>query len=406
MTMPRPHLRSETKSCRTWGIRMSFSAPGKIPLTRPFFGQEEIKAVQDALAANQVSGTGPITRACEEQIERTFNVRHALLTTSCTDALELAMMCLEIGPRDEVICPSFTFPSTANAIVREGARPVFADIDERTLNINPADVERKITPRTRAILPVHYAGVACRMDELLQIARDRGLAVVEDAAQGLGARYRGKYLGTIGDIGCYSFHGTKNVTCGEGGAFLTNDDARAKQAEVLLEKGTNRAAFLRGQVDRYTWVDRGSSFALSDLLAAVLLAQLGKQATIEEKRRHIYHRYRKALERYAVQGKISLPAIPEECEPNWHIFYILLPDESRRNELQRRLNGQGIGAAFHYVPLHSSPYGMRVLGCKAADLPVTERISKRILRLPLYPAMTEEDVEYIVARVCTGLEAM
>ena len=385
---------------------MSKGASRKIPLTKPFFGQEETRAVQEALAANEVTGNGPISHACEEEIEREFQVKHALLTSSCTHALELEMMCLGLSPEDEVICPSFTFPSTANAVVREGARPIFADVEERTLNLDPADVERRITPRTRAILPVHYAGVACRMDEILKIARNHGLAVVEDAAQGLGARYHGRYLGTIGDIGCYSFHGTKNLSCGEGGAFCTNDDALAKQAEILLEKGTNRADFLRGQVDKYTWVERGSSFVLSDLLAAVLLAQLAKRAAIDERRRQIYHRYRKALERYASQGKVLLPAIPEECEPNWHIFYILLPDERKRNELQRKLNGQGIGAAFHYVPLHTSPYGTRNLGCKAGDLPVTERLSKRLLRLPLFPDMTEEDVDYVIGGVCAGIEEM
>jgi dTDP-4-amino-4,6-dideoxygalactose transaminase len=388
------------------GSGMSQSAPRKLPLTKPFFDQEEIRAAQEALAASQVTGNGPIARACEEEIKRAFEVKHAFLTTSCTHAMELAMMCLRVGPGDEVICPSFTFPSTANAILREGARPIFADIEERTLNVDPADVERKITPRTRAILPVHYAGVACRMDELLKVAQSHGLAVVEDAAHCLGAKYKGKYLGTIGDIGCYSFHGTKNLTCGEGGAFCTNDDALAKQAEIPLEKGTNRAAFLRGQVDKYTWVERGSSFVLSDLLAAVLLAQLAKRATIEERRRHIWHRYKNALERYAVQGKLVLPAIPEECEPNWHIFYILLPDEHRRNELQRRLNEQGIGAVFHYVPLHSSPYGTSVLGCKPKDLPVTERVSKTLLRLPLFPDMTEEETDYVIAGVCAGTEAM
>jgi dTDP-4-amino-4,6-dideoxygalactose transaminase len=338
-------------------------------------------------------------KSVEEQLRELFLVGHALLTTSCTHALEMGMMVLDLRPEDEVITPSFTFVSSANAILRGGGKPVFCDINERTCTIDAGDLERRITKKTRAIIPVHYAGVSAEMDEVCAIARQHNLIVVEDAAQGVNAKYRGKFLGTIGDIGTYSFHDTKNYVSGEGGAFLSNSEALARRAEIVREKGTNRANFLRGEVDKYTWVEEGSSFILSDLLAAVLKYQLDMLDEIQERRRHIHELYREGLQELEGAEKLRLPVIPEYCESNFHIFYILLHDETERVAMTHKLKDFGIGATFHYVPLHSSPFARSLLGTKDLRLPVTDNIYQRLLRLPMYPQLEDSDVHYIVERV-------
>jgi dTDP-4-amino-4,6-dideoxygalactose transaminase len=316
----------------------------------------------------------------------------------------MAMMCIGIGRGDEVICPSFTFVSTANAILRQGASPRFCDIEPHTLNIDLDKIENMITKRTKAIVPVHYAGISCDMDRLMRIAARNGLYVIEDGAQAACARYKNRGLGTIGDIGVLSFHITKNITCGEGGALLTNDGRLAKKAEIIREKGTNRNAFLKGEVDKYTWIDIGSSFIPSDLLAAILLAQLERAREITRKRLEIFEYYYERLKALAHKGAITLPKIPEFSEPNGHIFWFLTDSKNRRNHLIRALNKNGISATFHYVPLHSSPYGKRVLGCKTSDLPVTESVSKRLVRLPLFPGLARKDLDMICDKTIRFIE--
>ena len=378
--------------------------PREISFHRPHFTEAEALGAAEALRSAKVSGDGTFTKAASAKLKELTGSRHVLLTTSCTHALELALMAIGVEAGDEVICPSFTFVSTANAIIRQGATPVFVEIDERTLNIDCADVEKRITERTKAIIPVHYGGVGCEMDALGDLARSAGIRVVEDAAQGLCARYRGRSLGAIGDVGCFSFHETKNVTCGEGGALLTDDDQLARRAEIIREKGTNRSAFLRGEVDKYTWVDEGSSFLPSDILAAVLLAQLEKVAEIHEARRRIYERYLDALGPLAASGTLALPHIPAHCDSNYHIFHVLMRDGPTRDFCLDELRKRGIRATFHYIPLHSSPYGREALGYQPSDLPVTEQVSARLLRLPIYPTLRQEEVERVVAAVLEILE--
>jgi len=311
--------------------------------------------------------------------------------------LELALLALGIGPGQEVICPSFTFVSTANAALRVGARPVFADIEDRTLGLDPNDVERRLTPRTAAILPVHYAGVAPDMQALLDIAKRRGLRVVEDAAQGIAASWRGRALGTLGDAGCLSFHETKNLSCGEGGALVVSDPELAKRAEIVREKGTNRAAFFRGEVDKYTWVAEGSSYVLSDVLAAILDAQLDKLAEIQSRRAAIVARYRAGLAGWAAERCVELPAQLPEREPNHHIFFLLYADTARRDRALQALRADGVMATFHYVPLHSAPHGRRISA--EQELPVTDRVAGTLLRLPLHPRLSDTDVDRVIEAV-------
>jgi dTDP-4-amino-4,6-dideoxygalactose transaminase len=363
----------------------------------PWYDERELRAVQQALASHS-AGDGPIGRRVEARLSGLLDGRRVLLTTSCTHALELALLALGIGPGQEVICPSFTFVSSANAALRVGARPVFADVDERTLGLDPEDVERRLTPRTAVLLPVHYAGIAPDMAALLDIARRRGLKVVEDAAQGLAASWRGRPLGTLGDAGCLSFHETKNVSCGEGGALVTGDPELAKRAEVAREKGTNRAAFFRGEVDKYTWVAEGSSYVLSDVLAAILDAQLGKLAEIQSRRAAIVARYRAGLAAWGAQHGVRLPAELAERGANHHIFYLLYPDGGSRDRALQALRASGVMATFHYVPLHSSPHG-RSLGVQPA-LPVTDRVAGSLLRLPLHPQLEPDDVDRVIEAVC------
>jgi dTDP-4-amino-4,6-dideoxygalactose transaminase len=374
------------------------SAPGPAPIAfhAPWFDERELEAVREALAG-RVAGDGPVGRRVEALLAERMGATRVLLTTSGTHALELALLALGIGPGQEVICPSFTFVSSANAVLRAGARPVFAEIEETTLGLDADDVERRVTPRTAALIPVHYAGVAPDMEALLDVARRHGLRVVEDAAQGLAASWRGRALGTIGDAGCLSFHETKNVTCGEGGALVVSDPEVARRAEIAREKGTNRAAFLRGEVDRYTWVAEGSSYVLSDLLAAVLLAQLAKLDAIQSRRAAVVARYRESLSGWARDRGVRLPPELPERTPNHHIFYLLYPDERRRDEALRSLRARGIAATFHYVPLHSAPHA-RAIGIHGS-LPVTDRVAARLLRLPLHPLLSGEEVERVVAAV-------
>jgi dTDP-4-amino-4,6-dideoxygalactose transaminase len=358
----------------------------------PYLGSEEEVAVREAISSGHLIGNGEICRRVECQMQDIFDVGHVLLSTSCTHALEMAMLALDIGPGDEVILPSFTFASTANCVVLRGAKPVFAEIEPQTLNINPDDVRHRITSRTRAIIPVHYAGVGCNMDEIMAIAEEHGLYVVEDAAQGVDAKYGGRYLGTIGHIGCYSFHSTKNITCGEGGALLTGDDGIARRAEIIREKGTNRSAFLRGEVDKYNWVSVGSSYVLSDLLAAVLEAQLKKRSEIKSRRRAVWEHYHTRLSVLAATGKLVLPTIPVACEPNYHIFFFRVVDRETRAAMLEELRSEGIGATFHYIPLHSSPFGSRQLEKREA-LPVTDACSLTLVRLPIHPRVTRMEVD-------------
>lgn len=349
------------------------------------------------LKSGYVAGDGQFSKRCHAEIERLLGAPRALLTTSCTSALELAALLADVGPGDEVILPSFTFTSTANAFVLRGARPVFVDIRADTLNMDEGLVAQAVTSRTKVIVPVHYNGVACEMDEINSVAKRNNLMVVEDAAQGFLATYRGRQLGTLGDIGCFSFHETKTFTCGEGGAIVLNRPDLIHRAEILREKGTNRSAFFRGEVDKYTWVDVGSSFLPSDLLAAFLLAQIEARDAIIGKRRALCERYAAELEPLASRGLIELCRIPKDRTVNHHLFYLLTRAKEERTGLLSHLKSLGILGTFHYVPLHSSPFAKK-LGIDVM-LPVTDSISDRILRLPLYNSLSEADQGQVIDQV-------
>ena len=369
-----------------------------IPLSKPHISKNALLNITQALLSGKLSGDGAFCKKVEARMRADFSLPNPMLTSSCTHALELSAMLLNATPGDEIIMPSFTFVSSANAFLRCGMKPVFADIDERTLNVSPQSIEQKITPRTRAIMAVHYAGVGCDMDAISGIAKKHGLVVIEDAAHAIGARYKGKPLGAIGDIGCFSFHDTKNVCAGEGGAICMPDKALAERAEILREKGTNRSQFLRGQVDKYTWVDAGSSYILSEILAAFLDSQFDAFEFIQARRKAAHDYYIGSLRESEEKNLLCLPVIPEECETNYHLFYILLPTEEKRNSVMKKLKAEGITAPFHYVPLHSSPFGMK-LGNKPGDLTVTENLSSRLIRLPLYPDLTQVECEYVVEKL-------
>jgi dTDP-4-amino-4,6-dideoxygalactose transaminase len=372
-----------------------------IPLSRPWVDDLEVDRVRQALFSH-LSGDGPFGRRVEERLARLLGARRVLLTTSCTHAMELALLALGIGPGTEVICPSFTFVSTANAVLRVGARPVFADIEETTLGLDPRDVERRIGPATVALLPVHYGGLSCDMPGLLELARQHDLYVVEDAAHALAARFRGRPLGTLGDAGCFSFHETKNITCGEGGALVLQDPALIRNAEIMREKGTDRAAFLRGEIDKYTWVMEGSSYVLSDVLSAILDAQLDKLDEIQARRARICAHYHDGLAEWAAGHRVRLPASPPESLSSHHIFHLLFDSERDRDHCMTFLRSVGILAAFHYIPLHESSKGRHV-SAAGLELPVTERVARRLLRLPLHAQLLETDVERVVAAVRRSL---
>jgi dTDP-4-amino-4,6-dideoxygalactose transaminase len=377
-------------------VRPASVARAPVAFTTPWFDEDEAARVQSALAG-PVAGNGPFGQKVEARLQRMLGVPRVLLTTNCSHAMELALLALGIGPGQSVVCPSFTFVSTANAILRVGARVVFADIEERTLGLDPEDVERRLPPGTTAMLPVHYGGLAAEMDGLLDVARRHRLKVIEDAAHALGSGYRGRPLGTLGDAGCFSFHETKNLTCGEGGALALHDEELAQRAEIMREKGTNRSAFLRGQVDKYTWVAEGSSYVLSDVLAAVLDAQLDKMDRIQQRRARVTAAYRAGLSAWAERHGVRLPPRDDARQGNDHIFHLLFPDGTQRDRALAALRGQGIMATFHYIPLHSSPHG-RALGHQG-DLPVTEAVAARLLRLPLHPRLGEDEVDRVVDAV-------
>jgi dTDP-4-amino-4,6-dideoxygalactose transaminase len=372
--------------------------PVRIPFNRPYFSGREFDYMRRALEAGHISGDGDFSKECQRLLERTLGVPKVLLTTSCTAALEMAALLCGVGPGDEFVLPSFTFVSTANAFFLRGARPVFVDIREDTLNMDEHLAAEAAGERTKAIVPVHYAGIGCEMEPILARARAVGASVVEDAAQGLGAAWHGRPLGTAGDMAALSFHETKNVSCGEGGALILNDPGFVERAEILREKGTNRSRFFRGQVDKYTWVDIGSSFLPSDLLAAFLLAQLERLDEITGLRRRLYERYAQELAPLERGGRARLPVIPAHCQPNYHIYYLLLDDVRTRDALIAHLRAAGILAVFHYLPLHLSPVG-RSLGYQDGQFPVTESVSGRLLRLPLYAGLTAEDQERVISTV-------
>lgn len=369
-----------------------------IPFNRPFFSGREFEFIQQAIRNWQLSGDGVFTRKCHDLLESELGSSKALLTTSCTHALEMAALLLEIKPGDEVIVPSFTFVSTANAFVLRGARPVFADIRPDTLNIDETRLERFISPLTKGIVVVHYAGVGCEMDYIMDLASRYGIPVVEDNAHGLFGKYKGKHLGTFGCMATLSFHETKNFSCGEGGALLINDPRYIERAEIIREKGTNRSRFFRGQVDKYTWVDVGSSYLPSDILAAFLYAQLTSRSTIQAKRRQIWDYYQQHLEDWASQTGVRLPYVPGHCEQPYHMFYLLLPSLEERQALIDHLTSRKICGVFHYLPLHLSPMGRR-FGGREGDCPVTEKMSERLLRLPFYYDLTNEDQARVVSAI-------
>lgn len=367
----------------------------RIPFNRPFIVGQELFYMAQAVIDGHTAGDGPYTRRCEYLLKERLGVSLALLTTSCTSALEMAALLCDVGPGDEVILPSFTFVSTANAFHLRGAKLVFAEIREDTLNLDESRLAEAITPRTRVFVPVHYAGVACDMDTIMKLSRKCGAFVVEDAAQAIGATYKGRALGAIGDLGAFSFHETKSVICGEGGALVGADDTFTRRAEAIREKGTNRKQFFRGEVDKYTWVDTGSSYAPSDLLAAFLYAQLEHVSEITNRRRAVYQYYTQQLEPLEQRGLLTLPHVPADCGSNFTSFHVLTTDQATRSKLIEHLKDKGILAVFHYVPLHTSPMGAR-LGYAAGDLPVTESVSDRVLRLPLYYELgTDERAEVV-----------
>jgi dTDP-4-amino-4,6-dideoxygalactose transaminase len=370
----------------------------RIPFNRPAQLGNEFKYISQALENGHASGNGPFTKRCEALLQETLGVPQVVLTTSCTHALEMSALLLRIQPGDEVILPSFTFVTTANAFVLRGARPVFVDVRPDTLNLDEGQVEDAITEQTRAIVPVHYAGIGCQMDVLGEIAERHTLPVVEDNAQGLFGRFQGQYLGTFGALATVSFHETKNFTCGEGGALLVNDPRLIERAEIISEKGTDRSRFFRGEVDKYTWVDVGSSYILSDLLAAYLLAQLERRDHVMRKRAAIFQRYAAGLADLEADGRLRLPVVPADCEPTNHLFYLLLPSGAERDALIQHLKAQGILAVFHYVPLHTSKMG-RQFGYTEADCPVTQDVSRRLVRLPFYNDLTEADQMRVIEQI-------
>ncbi len=358
----------------------------KIPFSRASISALEEKYVLQALNSGHLCGDGAFTKKCHQWLESNLKTRRALLTHSCTAALEMSALLADLKPGDEVIMPSFTFVSTANAIVLRGATPVFVDIRPDTLNIDEKKIAAAITKNTRAIMVVHYAGVACEMDTILEIAKAHKLLVFEDAAQAMRASYKGKALGTIGDLGALSFHDTKNIVAGEGGALLINSESYVARAEILREKGTNRSQFFRGEVDKYSWMDLGSSFLPSDILAALLLAQLERSDDLTQSRHAIWRTYNNAFVDLEKSGIVNRPIIPKDCEHNAHIFYLIVRDLKTRSNLLEKLKSKGIGATFHYVPLHSAPAGKK-FGRTHGDLTVTTSLSDRLVRLPLWPGM-------------------
>jgi dTDP-4-amino-4,6-dideoxygalactose transaminase len=367
----------------------------KVPFNKPSVLGREFRYIRDAVRRGQLSGDGYYTGKCSRLLERRLGAHRVLLTPSCTHALELAALLLDLKSGDEVILPTFTFPSTANAFVLRGAVPRLIDIRPDTLNMDERLLEEAITARSRAVCPVHYAGVPCRMDRIGRVARRRGLSVVEDAAQALGASVDGRPAAAWGCLNALSFHETKNCACGEGGALVITEPRLAQRAEIIRQKGTNRAQFLRGQVDKYSWVDVGSSYVPSELQAAYLLAQLEKLPAVLSVRRRLFENYQQALARHQDRGRLQLPAIPADSRSSYHLFHILLENERDRDRVMAGLQKRGVLAIFHYFPLHLSKMGRR-FGYRPGQLPVAESVSKRLLRLPMYNTMTEPEQDYVI----------
>lgn len=375
-----------------------------IPFNRPFTLGTEFAHIQDAISSGRLSGDGVFTRRCHNWIEQHTGCGKALLTQSCTAALEMAAMLASTQPGDEIVMPSFTFVSTANAFALRGAVPVFVDVRPDTLNLDESQLEAAITSRTKAIVAVHYAGVACEMDYIMEVADRHQLLVIEDAAQGVMSTYKGRSLGAIGQLAAISFHETKNVTCGEGGALMVNEQLWEGRAQVIWEKGTNRAQYFRGEVEKYTWVDLGSSYLPSEISAAFLWAQLQNAESITERRMKIWNQYHAGFAELDHEDRVRRPVIPVECTHNAHMYYLLLPDIERRDALLRHLNASGVNAIFHYVPLHSSPAGKR-FGRPHGDLRITLEISGRLLRLPLWIGMDEAQVQRVIVAVHEGVRS-
>ncbi|MBB1609596.1 MULTISPECIES: dTDP-4-amino-4,6-dideoxygalactose transaminase [unclassified Pseudomonas] len=375
----------------------------KLPFNRPYISGRELYNIANAHLSGHLSGDGQYTKLCHAWLERYTRSAKALLTHSCTAALEMAALLLKIQPGDEVIMPSFTFVSTANAFVLRGAVPVFVDIREDTLNLDERLIESAITEHTRAVVPVHYAGVACEMDSIMAVAHKRQIKVVEDAAQGVMASYKGRALGSIGDLGAYSFHETKNVISGEGGALLVNEPLLVQRAEIIREKGTDRSRFFRGEVDKYTWQEVGSSFLPGELIAAFLWAQLDEAERITEERLACWELYHELLEPLEKEGLLRRPVVPADCQHNAHMYYVLLDSAASREQLLDDLKRQGIGAVFHYVPLHASPAGERY-GRVHDSMAVTERQSERLVRLPLWLGISEAEQNQVVEQIKISLK--
>lgn len=366
-----------------------------IPFNKPFITGNEIEYISSAISSGEIAADGRFTRRCAELLEDRFSILKVLMTPSCTAALEMAATLCELKPGDQVIMPSFTFVSAANAVVLAGATPVFVDIRPDTLNIDERLIEQSITPKTKAIFPVHYAGVSCAMDRIMTIAKAHKLLVVEDAAQGVNATYNGRALGSIGHLGAYSFHDTKNYVCGEGGALCINSPELVERAEIIREKGTNRSQFFRGEVDKYTWVDVGSSNIPAEIVCAFLLAQLEAMDDITARRRAVHEFYLENLAPLQERGLLSIPNVPAGCETNYHMFYVLLGDARTRDGLMAHLKKNSISAVFHYVPLHTSAMGEK-LGYREGDLPLTEDLSARLLRMPFFAEITRDEQMRVV----------
>jgi dTDP-4-amino-4,6-dideoxygalactose transaminase len=369
-----------------------------IPFNRPAMINNEIEYIRDVIEKGHLSGDGEYTKKSNALLEQITGVEKVLLTTSCTHALEMSAILLDIHPGDEVIIPSFTFVSTVNAFVLRGAKPIFADIRPDTLNLDETNFEKLITPKTKAVVPVHYAGVGCEMDTILPIARKHNIRVVEDNAHGLFGKYRGQNLGTFGQLATQSFHETKNISCGEGGAILINCAEMQDRAEIIREKGTNRSRFFRGQIDKYSWVDIGSSYLPSEVLAAILFSQLESREAIQQKRGQIWKSYENSLASWAQRHDVRMPIIPDHCQQSYHMFYMLMPSLETRTRFISYMKSRGVVCVFHYLPLHLSEMGIR-FGGKPGDCPVTEDISDRLVRLPLFYNLEQKDLNYVIEQI-------
>ena len=367
----------------------------RIPFNKTSFYSDVIKNIKNAISQGHISGDGGYTKKCSEFLESNLKVKRALITTSCTHALEMAAILLNIKDGDEIIAPSYTFVSTVNSFVIRGAKPIFIDIKMDTLNMDENSIERLITKKTKAIIPVHYAGVGCEMDKILDLARKYNIPIVEDNAHGLFAKYKDKYLGTFGTFATQSFHETKNYSCGEGGALLINDNKYINRAEIIREKGTNRKMYHDGEVDKYSWQDIGSSYLPSDILSAILYTQFNDRKKIQKKRKTIYNYYYNHLVDWAHENQVLLPTVPGSCEQSYHMFYMIMPTLKKRNFFLNILNDAGIKSIFHYVPLHTSKMGLK-FGNKKGDLPVTEKVSDCLIRLPFFNDISYSQLKYVV----------